>query len=297
MRDLHMPQSIRLALQYSTTPLPPALDSVDARLILILVAERINVLIFGKPKKHAQMKSVLPIRKFFLEIDRKRRMQKRKKKDHKSPRRRITDPEANYTPSRKSNSHAMILCLRLAYPRPFTIGTSTYARFVEARGPHTKGSSPSPSPSPSSPFISLRDGVSVLGGAVRCSDRGGRSGLLGRKSGSGSDGGSSTGVESSSPDLAFPFPLSGLAVFEGVTRAQIPNQYTQLYLAFERTVTIPRLITSFFFFGVCSALPCFRRSQTAYISRNLSSSSSPSSCFIVGSTEALALLGKGATVC
>ena len=65
----------------------------------------------------------------------------------------------------------------------------------------------------------------VLGGAVCSSDRGGTLGLLGRKSGSGSDGDSSTGVESSSPDLAFPFPLSGLTVLEGVTREQIPNHY------------------------------------------------------------------------
>ena len=78
-------------------------------------------------------------------------------------------------------------------------------------------------PPPSySRFVSLRDKVLfvvVLGGAVCSSDRGVTLGLLGRKSGSGSDGGSCTGVESSSPDLAFPFPLSGLAVLEGVTRA------------------------------------------------------------------------------
>lgn len=68
--------------------------------------------------------------------------------------------------------------------------------------------------------------MSVLGGAVRSSDSGGGIGLLGRKSGSGSDGGNSTGVESSSPGLAFPFLLTGLAVLDGVTRSQISNQYT-----------------------------------------------------------------------
>jgi hypothetical protein len=142
--------------------------------------------------------------------------------------------EANHTPSSKSDSHAMIPCLplplRLAYPRPSTIGTSTYARFVPGGGPHTKGSSPSSSSSSSLSLISLRDEgvlfVSVLSGAVRPSDRGGTLGLLGRNSGSGSDGGGSTGVESSPTDLAFAFPLSWLAVLDGVTRPRTPNQYT-----------------------------------------------------------------------
>ena len=60
--------------------------------------------------------------------------------------------------------------------------------------------------------------MSVLGGAVCPSDRGGTIGLLGRKSGSGSDGGGSTGVESSSTDLAFSWPLSRGVVLDGVTR-------------------------------------------------------------------------------
>jgi hypothetical protein len=169
-------------------------------------------------------------------------MPKKEKNDHKSPRHRTIDPEANHTPSSKSNSHAMTLCLpfslflllslRLAYPCPFTIGTSTYARFVLGGGPHTKGSSPSSSSL--STFIGSSDEgvlfafVFVLGGVVGPSERGGTLGLLGRKSGSGSEGGGSTRVESSSTDLAFsfPFPLSGLAVLDGVTRSQTPNQYT-----------------------------------------------------------------------
>ena len=159
-------------------------------------------------------------------------MQKRKKKDHKSPWHRKTDLEANHTPSSKSHSHAMTLrsplSLLLAYPRPSTIGTSTYARFVQGGGAHTKDSPPSSSSSSS--LICLRDDgvsfVSVLGGTVGSSDRGGAIGLLGRNSGSGSDGGSSTGVESNSPDLTFPFPLTGLAVLDGVTRSHKSNQYT-----------------------------------------------------------------------
>jgi len=73
-----------------------------------------------------------------------------------------------------------------------------------------KGSSPSSS---SPPFVSSRDegvlfvtvlgGVTMLGGTVGPSERGGTIGLLGRKSGSRSAGGGSTGVESSSTDLAF----------------------------------------------------------------------------------------------
>jgi hypothetical protein len=55
-------------------------------------------------------------------------------------------------------------------------------------------------------------------------------GLLGRKSGSGSEGSGSTGVESTSTGSAFPFPLSGLAVLDGVTRSPIPNEYSNLAL-------------------------------------------------------------------
>lgn len=56
------------------------------------------------------------------------------------------------------------------------------------------------------------------------SDRGGTLGLLGRKSGSESEGGGSTVIDSSSTVLAFSPPLSGLAVLDGVTKSQTPYQ-------------------------------------------------------------------------
>ena len=61
MHNLHMPQTMHLALQYSTTVLPPALGSSER---LILAAPRILALIFEPEPKHAQNELVLPRRKF-----------------------------------------------------------------------------------------------------------------------------------------------------------------------------------------------------------------------------------------
>ena len=186
------------------------------------------------------MKLILPIRKrrIVFEIDSKGCMPKKKKHKKKTINHpsRTKDPEANHTPSR--NSHSRILCLPLpsllllslclAYPRPFTIGTSIYARFIPGGGPHMKGFS---SPSSSSYFIRS---CGKLCGAVRPPGCRCTIGLLGRKSGSESEGSGSTGVDPNSAVLALSFPLSGLAVLEGVTRSQILYQPLNLTLREQR---------------------------------------------------------------
>lgn len=60
------------------------------------------------------------------------------------------------------------------------------------------------------------------------------SGLLGRKSGSKSEGGRNPGVDSSSTVLAFSCPLSGLAALDGVTKSQTPCQSLDLALREQR---------------------------------------------------------------
>jgi hypothetical protein len=100
MHDLQMPQSMRLALQYSTTSPPPAVDNFKGR--LILASPHINKLNF-KPK-NAQNEIGIANKKETkcFGIDRKGRMQK---KNHKSPHlsakypRQITHPLAGPAPT------------------------------------------------------------------------------------------------------------------------------------------------------------------------------------------------------